>query len=165
MKLTSFETRSGETILCRLHPNRRWYAVVWKIAGWLLVITLLTFVLFSFFYKSLVGLLLGFLPPEVAMISTQVLCLGVVPLLIIAWAVEDVIRLFTGDFILTDQRLWVSGSPYAWNQGEIPLEDITSMSYRRDAIFVRQRSTSRLHVLMVSGGQLFVDAYDNIKPR
>lgn len=163
MRFPAFEIRSGETILCQLHSNHSWYAVAWKIISWVLGISLLSFMAYSFFYQSSISLLLGFLPLKLALVGTQVLCLGLVPLLITAWAIEDIARMFTGIYILTDQRLWIRGSPFAWNQAEIPLDDIKYMSYRNNAIFFRQRSTSKLQVLMVSGGKLLVDVYDKIR--
>jgi hypothetical protein len=165
MKLPELETRSGETILCQLHPNRSWYALAWRIIGWLLLIALLTFFSYSYFYQPLAAFLSGLLTPKFALVCVQVLCLGVVPLFITAWAVEDVACMFTGNFILTDQRLYMRGLPFAWSRGEIPLEDIASMTSRKDAVFIRQKSVSRLRVLMVSDGKLLVNAFDKIVVR
>jgi hypothetical protein len=162
MRLPSFEARSGETVLCQACPNRQWYAVAWKIVSGLVGISLLTLAGFILFSDPATGLLAGFLPAEVATGLSQFLCLGLFPLLVTAWAAEDVARTFTGEFILTDQRLWVRGSPYAWSQSEIPLEDIASMVYRRDAVFVRQRSTRKLQVHMFAGAKAFVKAYEKL---
>jgi hypothetical protein len=35
---------------------------------------------------------------------------------------------FIGEFILTNQRIWVRGSPYAWSQSATPLEEIASLT-------------------------------------
>jgi len=165
MRLPSFEARSGETVLCQTRPNRKWYAVAWKIVSGLVGISLLTFVGFILFFEPVRGLLAGILPAEAAAVSAQLLCLGIVPVLISAWAAEDVARTYTGEFILTDQRLWVRGSPYAWSQSEIPLEDIASMIYRREAVFLRQKSSRKLQVHMFSGAKAFVKAYEKLSAR
>ena len=162
MRLPSFEAQPGETVLYRTRPNRKWYAVVWKIFGGLLAIFLVTLVGFVLFAEPAAGLLAGLLSVQTAALIVQLLCLGVVPLLAAAWAVEDVARTFTGEFILTDRRLWVRGSPYAWSRNETPLEDIAAMTCRRDAVFVRQKSTRKLQVHMFSGSKAFVKAYEEL---
>jgi hypothetical protein len=139
--------------------------VAWKIVSGLVGISLLTFVGFILFFEPARGLLAGILPAQAAAVSAQFLCLGIVPVLITAWAAEDMARTFTGEFILTDQRLWVRGSPYAWSQSEIPLEDIASMIYRRDAVFLRQKSTRKLQVHMFSGAKAFVKAYEKLSAK
>lgn len=165
MKLPSFETQPGETVIYRTRPNRKWYAVAWNIASDLVGISLLTFVGMIIFSAPVTGLLAGFLPPETAAVIVQFLCLGIVPLLVTAWAAEDVIRTFTAEFILTDQRLWVRGSPYAWSRGETPLEDIAAMTCRRNAVFVRQESTRKPQVHVCSDGKAFVKAYEELSAR
>ncbi|HEX7541104.1 MAG TPA: hypothetical protein VF352_03155 [Anaerolineales bacterium] len=100
-------------------------------------ITILTFIIFA--------LLAG--PTEAAFIS-----------FLPAWVAEDVACTFISGFILTDQRIWIRGSPYAWSQSATPLEDIASLTYRRDAIFIRQKSTRKIQVHMFSDGKLFVKA-------
>jgi len=66
-----------------------------------------------------------------------VLFQGIVPILITAWFAEDTARIFTSELILTSQRIWTKGSPYAWSSAqEIPLTNIKSISARRDAIFI-----------------------------
>jgi hypothetical protein len=162
MRLPSFEASAGETVLCQAIPNRKWYAVAWKIVSGLAGIALLTLAGFIFFSGMVTKLLSSLLPAEAAAILTQFLCLGIVPLLATAWTAEDLARTFTGEFILTDQRLWVRGSPYAWNQGEVPLEDIVSMVQRRDAIFVRQRSSRKIQVHVFAGAKDFVKAYEKL---
>jgi hypothetical protein len=160
VRLPIFETQPGETVLYRTRPNRKWYAVGWKIAGGLLSVFLITLVGFALFAEPAAGLLARLLSVQTAALVVQLLCLGVVPLLVTAWVVEDVIRAYTGEFILTDRRLWVRGSPYAWSQNETALGDITAITCRRDAVFVRQKSTRKLQVHMFSGGKAFVKAYD-----
>jgi hypothetical protein len=85
------------------------------------------------------------------------------PLLGLAWVVEDLAKVFTGEFILTDRRIWIKGSPYAWSQGETPLDDIAAMAYRHDAVFVRQKSTRKLQVYMFPQGKSFVQAYEQLR--
>jgi hypothetical protein len=160
VKLPSFEAQPGETVLYQTRPNRRWYAVAWKIVGGLLAVFLVSLVGFVLFAEPAAGLLAGLLSAQTAALVVQLLCLGIVPLLAAAWTVEDVARTFTGEFILTDRRLWVRGSPYAWSQNETALEDIAAMTCRRDAVFVRQKSTRKLQVHMFSGSKAFVKAYE-----
>jgi hypothetical protein len=71
-----------------------------------------------------------------------------------------VASIFIGEFILTDQHFWVRGSPYAWSQSATALEDIASLTWRRDAIFIRQKSARKIQVHMYSDGKLFVKAYE-----
>lgn len=160
MKPPRFQLQSGETILYQTHPNRQWYAVIWTVASGLVGTVLLTLLGFSIFSETISGLLAKFLPPEAALLATQVLCLGIVPLLIAAWLTQEVARTFIGNFILTDRRLWTRGSPYAWSQSETPLEEIAAISCRRDAIFVRLKSSRKLQVHMCPDGKEFVKAYE-----
>ena len=80
----------------------------------------------------------------------------------LAWVVEDIATTFFGEFILTNQRIWIQGSPYVWSHIEIPLGDIASLIWRRDAIFLRQKSTRKVQVHMFSDGKLFVKAYEQL---
>jgi hypothetical protein len=73
---------------------------------------------------------------------------------------EDLTCTFIGEFILTNQRIWVRGSPYAWSQSATPLEEIASLTWRRDAIFIKQKSTRKTQVHMISDGKLFVKAFE-----
>jgi hypothetical protein len=77
-----------------------------------------------------------------------------------AWVVEDVACVVIGEFILTNQRIWVRGSPYAWSQSATPLDEIASLTWRRDAIFIRHKSSRKIQVHMFSEGKLFVKAYE-----
>jgi alpha-glucosidase (family GH31 glycosyl hydrolase) len=72
---------------------------------------------------------------------------------------EDIASTYLGEFILTDQRVWVRGSPYAWNQSDTMLEDIASMTWRRDAIFMRTKSIRGLQVHMFPEGKQIVKTY------
>ena len=43
-----------------------------------------------------------------------------------------------------------------------PLDDIASLTWRRDAIFMKQKSTRKIQVHMFSEGKLFVKAYEQL---
>jgi hypothetical protein len=158
-KLPPFEISAGEKILYETHERRPWYITAWKIAGAFITIVMLTVISWFLFSVWINGLLLNILTPTLASVLTKVLCLGLVPLLVTAWAAEDVARIFTGKFILTDQRLWVRGSPYAWNVTETPLNEIESLVYRRDALFIRLKSSRKLLVHMLPDGKLLAKVY------
>jgi len=158
-KLPAFEISAGEKILYETIERRPWYSTAWKIAGDSIAVGMLTVISWLAFSVWIDGLLLNFLSPTLASILTKVLCLGLVPLLVTAWAAEDVARIFTGKFVLTDQRLWVRGSPYAWNATETPLNDIESLVFRRDALFIRLKSSRKLLVHMLPDGKLLAKVY------
>lgn len=166
-KLPTFEISAGESVLYETLEHRPWYITTWKIAGGFITIVILTVIAWFLFSERITGLLLNILPPTSATVLTKLLCLGLVPLLITAWVAEDVVRIFTGKFVLTDQRLWVRGSPYAWNVTETPLHDIDSLTFRRDAIFIRLKSTRKLLVHMLPDGKLLAKVYKDslAKPR
>jgi hypothetical protein len=160
MKFVEFHLQPGENILYHSTPNRKWYITVWKISSGVVGIIILTFLIFSLLADSTEGTFISFLPAWTASLLTKCLYLGLFPLALAAWVAEDVACTFIGSFILTNQRIWVRGSPYAWSQSAIPLEDISSLMWRRDAIFIRQKSTRKIQVHMVSGGKLLVKAYE-----
>jgi hypothetical protein len=106
------------------------------------------------------GAFISFLPAWAASLLTKVIVLGLIPLATAAWLAEDVACQLIGEYILTDQRIWLRSSPYVWSRCAIPLEDIDSLAWRRDAIFIRLRSTRKIQVLMISDGKLHVKAYE-----
>jgi len=158
-KLPAFEISAGEKILYETLERRPWYSTAWKIAGAFITIVMLTVISWFLFSVWINGLLQNLLSPTTASVLTKVLCLGLVPLLVTAWAAEDVARLFTGKFVMTDQRLWVRGSPYAWNVTETPLNEIESLVFRRDALFIRLKSSRKLLVHMLPDGKLLAKVY------
>jgi branched-subunit amino acid ABC-type transport system permease component len=162
MRLPLFESQVGETIILQSRNNRKWYAVAWKIISGLLAIFLVTFIVYILLSEPLTRMLISRLTSLVASIIVKIFCLGFIPLFVSAWVIEDALRTFTGELVLTDQRFWVRGSPYAWSLGEIPLEDIASITYRRDAIFIRRKSNRQLQVHMFPHGKAVVQTYTEI---
>jgi len=159
MPTKEFKPLMGESTLFRTTPNRKWFAIAWNITSGVLGIAIVTFLLFSFLANPTENLLSSFLPVAVAKLITKFLFLGLIPLAGIAWVVEDTMCTFIGEAILTNQRIWMHGSPYAWSQSSIPLEDISSLTSRRDAIFIKQKSTRKILVQMVSDSKTFVQTY------
>ena len=158
-KLPTFEISAGEKVLYETIERRPWYVTAWKIAGDSITVVMLTVISWFLFSEWLTELLQNILSLTSASILTKFICLGLVPLLVTAWATEDVARTFTGKFVLTDQRLWVRGSPYAWNVTETPLHDIDSLTFRRDALFIRLKSSRKLLVHMLPDGKLVAKVY------
>ena len=103
----------------------------------------MAFILFSLLGDPTQSAAASFLPSLLASLLTKILYLGLVPLAGLAWVAEDIASTYLGEFILTDQRVWVRGSPYAWNQSDTMLEDIASMTWRRDAEFTCSLKVNR----------------------
>jgi hypothetical protein len=146
-----FQLNPDETILYSSNPSMKWYALAWRIGLELLEVAI--FILFSF--TALAGLaitiLAKILPPSLAGGLSWLIFQGLVPLLLVGWFTEDTARIFTSKFILTDQRIWTKGTPYAWSkEREIPLSDIRFMSARRDALFIHLKSTRKTLVHAMS---------------
>lgn len=158
--MTPFQLQAGETVLYQTKSQRTWFLLAWKILSNLLGMALLILLLFVFLSGPIASLLGKLLSQGLAALVSQILFLGLLPLLALTWVVEDSISTFTGEFILTDRRMWVKGSPYAWSQSETPLEDVASVSFRREGIFIRQRSTRKIQVHMFPEGKLIVQAYE-----
>jgi len=162
MAIVEFQPQPGESILYRTNHNRKWYVIAWKIGSGVVGITILTFIIVGLLAGPTESAFISFLPTWIANLLTKFLYLGLVPLAATAWVAEDVACTFIGEFILTDQHIWVRGSPYAWSQSATPLDDIVSLTWRRDAIFLRQKSTRKIQVHMFAEGKLFVKAYEQI---
>ena len=162
MQLIQFQIHPGETILLRITPNNQWYILTWKIGSGLAGIALLAFIVFSLLGDPTRVAALSFLPAWLASLLAKILYLGLVPLLGLTWVAEDVASTCLGEFILTDRRFWVRGSPYAWSQSDTMLEDIASMTWRRDAIFIRRKSARGLQVHMFPGGKKVVKTYEHL---
>ena len=159
MPIIEFEIHPGETILYHATPIRKWYVITWKIFSDAAIAIILSFIILSLLAGITESALTSVLPAIFAGVLTQILFLGIITLGITAWAVEDVACTLTGEFILTDQRIWIHGSPHAWSQSDTPLEDISSLSWHRDAIFVRNKSSRKIQVHIFSEGKLFAEAY------
>jgi len=162
MEFIQFQIHPGETILYRITPNNKWYIITWKIGSGIAGIALLAFILFSLLGDPTQSTASSFLPAWPASLLTKILYLGLVPLTGLAWMAEDIASTYLGEFILTDQRIWVRGSPYAWNQSDTMLEDIASMTWRRDAIFIRKKSIRGLQVHMFPEGKQIVKTYEQV---
>ncbi len=160
MPIIEFQPWPGEKILYRAVSNHKWYVIAWKIASGIVGVAIFTILVYAWLTDPTERFLGSFLPAWAATLLTRVFCLGLFPLGGIAWVAEDVACAFIGEFILTDQRIWVRGSPYAWSQSATPLEDIASLAWRRDAVFIRQKSTRKVQVYMFSDGESFVKAYE-----
>jgi hypothetical protein len=160
ISISKFQIQSGESILYRATSNSKWYVLAWKIGSGLVGIVILTLLLFSLLANPTVSVLTHFLPLRVATILSNTLFLILIPLVAASWVMNDIACTFVGEFVLTDQRIWVRGSPYAWSYRSTPLEDIASLTWRRDAIFLKQNSSRKIQVHMFSDGKLFVKAYD-----
>jgi len=160
MNSSSFQLQPDEAILFQTSPDRKWYAVAWKVVVGLVAILFFTFLVDILFKAPAQGFLDNYLPDQIALALSQLLCLGLVPLLIAVWVADDVARIFTSELVLTTRRLWVKGSPYSWSKPEeTPLDNIKSMTFRKDAIFVRLASTRKVQVHMFSEGKQLVEAY------
>lgn len=139
--------------------------VAWEIVSRIAGIAFFTVLLFSLLRNPTQNAGATFLPGWLASQLTKYLYLAVAPLLGILWVSEGIITIFNSEFILTDQRIWVRGSPYAWNQSETRLKDILSMVWRRDAIFIRQKTKRGIQVHMFAEGKQIVKAYEQLTKR
>jgi hypothetical protein len=162
MEFNQIQIHPGETILYRITSNNKWYIIIWKIGSGIAGIALLVFILFSLLGDPTQSAASSFLPAWLASLLTKILYLGLVPLTGLAWVAEDLASTYLGEFILTDQRIWVRGSPYAWSQSDTKLEDIASMIWRRDAIFIRKKSVRGLQVHVFSEGKQIVRTYEQL---
>ncbi len=160
MPAAKFEPQPDEIILQRIHPDRKWYLLAWRIFLSLFEWAVLILIVSAIFLDPVKGFLSSFFPPHLAATTAQVLCFGLAPLLIAAWQVEDLIRVSTHEIVLTNQRIWMKGSPYAWSSGELPIDEIESMAYRRGAIFLRTKDRRKLQVLMFPNGRDLVKIYE-----
>jgi len=160
MTPTPFQLQAGEAILYQTRPHRTWFLLGWKILSNLLGMALLIGLLYILLSGPSAALLGKILPAGTANLLSQILFLGILPLLGLAWVIEDTISTCTSKFVLTDRRMWVKGSPYAWSQGETPLDDVASVTFRREGIFVHQKSTRKVQVHMFPEGKLIVKAYE-----
>lgn len=165
MPIIDFQPQPGESILHRATSHQKWYVIVWKIGSGLVGIAFLTAILYSWLAGLVENIFISILPVSSASLLTKLLFLGLLPLAGTIWVAEDVACTLIGEFILTNQRIWVRGSPYPWSQSATPLENIVSMKSRRDAIFIRNKGTKKIQVLMLTDGDLFVKAYEQINKK
>lgn len=162
MELPDFSPQKDECVVYQLLPDQTWYLLAWKAIADLFVAAVLTAVAFAIFFSPLSNLLSTILPAQSAEFISLLISMVVIPLLLLTWAVEDIFRAYVGKLVLSDQRLWVRGTPYAWSFREIPIEDISSMYFRHNAIFIRRKSTRKILVHMDSDGEELIQAYQNL---
>jgi hypothetical protein len=158
-----FQLNPDESILCRSRPSHQWYMLAWRIGVGILEVFI--FILLSFISFTNIGktILAAVLPLSLADGLSRVIFQGIVPILITAWFAEDTVRIFTSELILTSQRIWAKGSPYAWTSGrETPLTDIKSISARRDAVFIHLKNTKKVKALVFPNGKQIVEAYQQL---
>jgi hypothetical protein len=145
-RLSDFEIRPGETVLYRARTNRQWYRVVWKIISGLVIVLVANLVIFGIVSRWYEWLAIPIL------ILTIMFSLG--------YVIEDLVRFYTSDFALSDLRFWTRGHPYAWSPAqEILLDDIDSLVYRREAVFLRRKSNRKVLVYMVPDGKALAKAF------
>jgi hypothetical protein len=161
-----FQPVPGESILYHSQLTRKWYDIAWRIG--LAIFELAVFMLFSFTaFTSLANSLLAtFLPVALADALSRIIFQDIVPILVIAWSIEDTARIFTSDLVLTNQRVWTKGYPYAWNPGrEILISDIKFMSSHRDALFIHLKSSKKTQVHVVPDSKGIVKAFTQFTGR
>ena len=161
-----FRSNPDESILFRSQSSRQWYALAGRIG--IEILEVVIFIFLSFVTLTSVGefILGSFLPAGLALGLSRVIFEGVAPLLIIAWFAEDTARIFTSELILTSQRIWTRGSPYAWTpERETPLTDIQSLAARREAVFMRLKNSKKVQVLMFPHGKQIVEAYTQFREK
>jgi hypothetical protein len=155
-----FQLDLGESILYHSGSSRKWYDFAWRIGAEVFEVAI--FMLFSFIaLTSLTAAILAtFLSTNLADVLSRIIFQGVVPLMIIAWFVEDTARIFTTELILTNHRLWTRGSPFAWSPGrDTLLSDVRSMSSRHDALFIHLRSSKKTQVHILTDGKEIVQVF------
>jgi hypothetical protein len=161
-----FQLNPGESILYYSQSIRKWYVLAWRIGIGIFEVAIFIFFSFTWFTNLTKGLLATFLPANVADVISRLIFQGMMPLLVLAWFAEDAARVFASDLILTDQRVWTKGYPYAWTpERETPLSDVKSMSSRRDALFIHLRSTRKTQVHVLPDCKQIVKAFTQFTGR
>jgi len=156
----SFQQYPDETILFRSSPNRKWYALAWGIGLEFLEVGLLVLFSFTALTSLTFSILVKVLPANIADLTGRILFQDVAPILIIAWFIEDTARIFTSEFILTNQRIWTKGAPYAWSRGrETDLSAIESMSSRRGALFIHLKNNKKAEVHLLPDAKEIVKSF------
>ena len=161
-----FQLNPGESILYYSQSIRKWYVLAWRIG--IGIIEVVAFILFSFtaFTTLTRELLVTFLPTTLADVLSRIIFQGIAPLAVFAWFTEDTARIFSSELILTDQRIWTQGAPYAWTPGhETAISDVKSMSSRHDALFIRLRSSRKIQVFVLPDGKQIVKAFIQLTGR
>lgn len=155
-----FQPNPEESILYRSRPSRKWYALVWRIGGGIFELFIFMLLSFTTFTGLTKGLLTTFLPAAPADVSSRIIFQVIVPILITAWFVEDTAKIFASELILTNQRIWTKGSPYAWtSERETPLTEIKSISFRRDTLFIHLKDTKKIQVHVFPDGKGIARAF------
>jgi hypothetical protein len=138
----------------------KWFVLAGRIGIGILELIIFIFISITAFTNLSKFLLANLIPIPLADGISRILFQGIAPILVAAWFVEDTFSIFTSELVLTDQRLWTKGTPYAWTPArDISLSDIKSMTLRRDAIFMRLTNSKKTQVLMTSDAKDFVKAF------
>ncbi len=157
---TKFALKPEEAILYRSLPVRKWVDVALRIGLGIIEVVAFGLVSFTALTSLATGLLGKMLPADVANLIGRILFQAIAPLLVIGWLVEDTARIFSSELILTTQRIWTRGHPFAWTrEREIPLNDIKSMTFRRDSLFIHLRSTRKTPVYGLADGKQIIKAF------
>ena len=157
-----FPLNPDESILFRSRPSHDWFSLVGRIG--IGILEVIIFMLLSFISFTNLGrtVLATFLPGDYSEWLSRAIFQVILPILIIAWFAEDTARIFNSEFILTSQRIWIKGSPYAWSSGkETPLSSIQSISTRRDGVLIRLKNTKKVQTLMFPNGKKIVEVYNH----
>jgi hypothetical protein len=159
MRIAPFRLQEGELEVYQSAPARVWLAVPWKLISGILTGAVITYLLFTLLSSWMSRLIASVVSESAGELITTILLLGFVPLLAAGWVADDVASVFTSACILTNQRLWVHGSPHAWSHEEIPIEDIDALSFRKGALFIRRRSIRKIQVFMIPDARQLHAAY------
>ncbi len=155
-----FQLNAGESILYHSQPSHKWYEITWKIGLGIFEVFIFVLLSITSFASLSSSLLATFLPMVLAFGLSRIIFQGIVPFLVAAWFAEDTARFFTSELILTSLRMWTKGSPYAWtSERETPLDDIKSMSFRRDTLFIHLKNTRKTQLHVFSDGKMIVKAF------
>jgi hypothetical protein len=157
----SVHLNPDESILYRSTSSRKWFDLAWRIGLELFEIVVLMLFSFTALTSLSKGVLATFLPAGLADVLSRIIFQVLAALLLTAWFAEDTARMFTSELILTNQRVWTKGSPFAWTSArETLLNDIKGMSARRDALFIHLKSTKKTQVHVLTDSKQIAKAFE-----
>jgi hypothetical protein len=163
MPKIDFIPEENEAIYYHSQPGAHWLGLAWKGLGGLLLVLLFGFYSISAFAPithKVLSLLMG---SSVALILSDVLCMGLLPLLVLLWFVEDTLQSSTTELVLTDRRIWMKNTPNLWSPvRELPLSDIRFIRDRRGAIFIYTISGRKPQVHMFPDSKQIAKTYQQL---